>query len=83
MRAGRIALAAVGVALLLWGAWLMLSAQDFAQLFSVAVWLLAVVVVHDGLLTVASAVRHRLRPRTATTAPGGPAVTRDTDTADG
>lgn len=61
MRGGRFALAAVGIALLLWGAWLMLTQQDIAQLFSVAVWLIGVVVVHDGLLAVISAVRHRLR----------------------
>lgn len=61
MRGIRIALIVGGVLLLGWGAWLMLSRQDFAQLLSAAVWLAAVVVVHDGLLTAVSAVRHRLR----------------------
>ena len=64
MRGIRIALIVGGVLLLGWGAWLMLSRQDFAQLVSAALWLAAVVVVHDGFLAVASAARHRLR-RTA------------------
>lgn len=83
MRGGRFALVAVGAALLLWGAWLMLSEQDFAQLFSVAVWLVAVVVLHDGLLAVFSAARHRLRRQAAAPAPTGSGVSRETDPTDG
>lgn len=63
MRGIRFVVGAAGVALLLWGAWLLLSRQDLPQLFSVAVWLAAVVVVHDGTLAVLSALRHRLRSR--------------------
>lgn len=61
MRAARIVLAGAGVLLLGWGAWLLLSRQDLEQLFSVAVWLAGVVVVHDGLVAALSAVRHRMR----------------------
>ncbi|MFJ2370389.1 hypothetical protein [Microbacterium sp. NPDC087665] len=61
MRGIRIALVVGGVLLLGWGAWLMLSRQDVAQLLSAALWLGAVVVVHDGLLAAASAARHHLR----------------------
>ena len=42
---------------------LLLSRQDLPQLFGVAIWLAAVVVVHDGTLAVISALRHRLRAR--------------------
>ncbi|GAT71626.1 hypothetical protein [Microbacterium hydrocarbonoxydans] len=61
MRVARVATAAGGILMLGWGAWLLVSDQDPVQLLSVAVWLAAVVVVHDGGLTVASAIRHRLR----------------------
>lgn len=65
MRAVRIALGAAGVALALWGGWLLLTRQDFSQLFSVVLWLAAVVVVHDGALIVWSVLRARQRmPRT-------------------
>lgn len=63
MRGIRFAVGAAGAALLLWGAWLLLSRQDLPQLFGVAIWLAAVVVVHDGTLAVISALRHRLRAR--------------------
>lgn len=63
MRGIRFALVAAGALLLGWGAWLLLSRQDLEQLFSVAIWLAAVVVVHDGGLAVLSAARHRLRAR--------------------
>lgn len=63
MRAVRTALVIAGSLLLGWGAWLLLTRQDLDQLFSVAFWLAAVVVVHDGSLAAISAVRHRLRAR--------------------
>lgn len=63
MRGARTVLAAAGVLLLGWGVWLMLTRQDLDQLASVALWLIAVVVVHDGLVAVLSAVRHRRRKR--------------------
>lgn len=66
MRVARVALVILGVVMLLCGAWWMLTRQDLPQLFSVLVWLAAVVVVHDGLLSAASVVRHRLRPRSGT-----------------
>lgn len=61
MRGIRLVLIVGGALLLAWGAFLLLSRQDLGQLVSVALWLAAVVVLHDGLLTVVSAVRHRLR----------------------
>lgn len=63
MRGVRTVLAAAGVLLLGWGMWLMLTRQDLDQLVSVALWLIAVVVVHDGLVAVISAVRHRRQKR--------------------
>lgn len=68
MRGIRTLLVIAGVLLLGFGAWLLLSRQDIEQLFSVALWLAAVVVVHDGALAVFSAVRHRLRGRRSPTA---------------
>lgn len=70
MRAVRTALGAAGVALALWGGWLLFSRQDFSQLLSTAVWLAAVVVVHDGALTLWSVLRSR---RQVPGAPGLPA----------
>ncbi|MBT2483752.1 MULTISPECIES: hypothetical protein [unclassified Microbacterium] len=61
MRATRFVLAAAGALLLGWGIWLMLSRQDLDQLASAALWLIAVVVVHDGLVAAIGAVRHRRR----------------------
>lgn len=63
MRRVRIMLVILGAVLLLCGGWWLLTRQDLPQLVSVLVWLAAVVVVHDGLLSAASAVRHRLRHR--------------------
>ena len=63
MRGIRVVLIVAGALLRGRGAWLLLSRQDLAQLFSVALWLAAVVVVHDGLLAVLSAARHRVRGR--------------------
>lgn len=59
MRYIRPALLIAGGLVLVWGGWLLLSAQSIDQLFSVAVWLVAVVVVHDGLLAVISTAHHR------------------------
>lgn len=63
IRGIRVVLVVAGALLLGFGAWLLLSRQDIEQLFSVALWLAAVVVVHDGALAVVSAVRHRLLGR--------------------
>lgn len=60
MRYIRPALLIVGGLVLAWGGWFLLSAQSVDQLFSVAIWLVAVVVVHDGLLAAISAAHHRL-----------------------
>lgn len=61
MRALRSALILLGGALLVWGGWLLFSRQDVDQLLSVLIWLVAVVVLHDGILTLVSTVRHRRR----------------------
>lgn len=66
MRGARITLVVLGVVMLLCGGWWLLTRQDLPQLISVLVWLAAVVVVHDGLLSAASAVRHRLRRHSGT-----------------
>lgn len=63
MRYIRPVLLIAGGAALAWGGWLLFSAQSFGQLFSVAVWLVAVVVVHDGFLATLSAAHHRLTRR--------------------
>lgn len=57
----RGALIVIGVVLLGCGGWWLLTRQDLPQLVGVLIWLAAVVVVHDGLLSAASALRHRLR----------------------
>jgi hypothetical protein len=49
VRAARLALGALGVVGLLWGAWL-LSDDGFDQLRSTALWLVGVVVLHDAVL---------------------------------
>ncbi len=46
-RVGLILLGAVGMA---YGAWLLLSRQDLAQIVEVVIWLAAAVVIHDGIL---------------------------------
>lgn len=50
MRAARLALAASGVAAMGFGAVLLLTTQRFEQLLSLAAWLAAAIVVHDGIL---------------------------------
>jgi uncharacterized membrane protein YidH (DUF202 family) len=49
MRAARLALGALGVAGIVWGAWL-LSDDGFDRLMSTALWLAGVVVLHDFVL---------------------------------
>jgi hypothetical protein len=49
VKAARRALGALGVAGMLWGAWL-LSDDGFDQLRSTALWLVGVVVLHDAVL---------------------------------
>lgn len=64
MKALRIGLVAVGVLAVGWGCWLMMSRQDLEQLLSAVVWLIAVVVVHDGsvaALSVAGLGRRKTR----------------------
>lgn len=70
MRGIRFAVGAAGAALLLWGAWLLLSRQDLPQLFGVAIWLAAVVVVHDGTLAV---IQRATAPPAGAAAPAPPA----------
>ena len=63
----RIVIGAVGVVVGVFGAWLLLSRQDLDQLTSAAIWLVAGVVLHDGVLAVATlalaAIALRLLPR--------------------
>ncbi|MBA3781149.1 MAG: hypothetical protein H0X12_04750 [Nocardioides sp.] len=47
----RLALIGLGTLVGVYGAWLLLSRQDFDQLRSVAVWLVAGVLLHDVLLS--------------------------------
>ncbi len=47
----RTALAAVGAALILYGAWLVLSRQDPGQWFEVGIWLGVGVVAHDAAIS--------------------------------
>lgn len=61
MKALRVTLVVSGGAVLAWGCWLLLTGQTIDQLLSVALWLIAVVVVHDGSLALVSALRHRFR----------------------
>lgn len=63
MRYVRPALIVAGALGLAWGGWLLFSTQSVDQLFSVALWLLAVVVVHDGAVATISAAHHRLTVR--------------------
>ncbi len=48
---GRIAIGAVGVVLMAYGAVLALTRQDPSQLFEILVWFAAGLLVHDGLIT--------------------------------
>lgn len=56
MRAARLAIGAIGVVVGGFGAWLLLTRQDLDQLTNAAVWLAAGVVLHDGLLAIATLV---------------------------
>lgn len=49
MKAARIALGALGVAGIVWGAWLV-SDDGFDKLQSTALWLVGVVLLHDAVL---------------------------------
>ena len=74
MRPLRIALGGLGAAVGAFGGWLLLSRQDLDQLTNAATWLVAGVVLHDGVLAlltlVVAAVVLPLLPRPAR----GPAV---------
>jgi hypothetical protein len=67
MKAARLAVAALGVLAGGYGAWLLLSRLDLAQLTSAAIWLASGVVLHDFVLTpvvlVVVAVTARVAPR--------------------
>ena len=56
MRAARLAIGAVGVVVGVFGAWLLFTRQDLDQLTNAAIWLAAGVVLHDGLLAIATLV---------------------------
>ena len=66
MRAARLTLGALGVAGLIWGAWL-LSDDGLDRLRSTALWLVGVVVLHDAVLApvvvVLGVVATRMIPR--------------------
>jgi hypothetical protein len=70
----RTGIGAVGVVVGAFGAWLLLTRQDLDQLVDAAVWLVAGVLLHDGVLAVATlligALVLPLLPRVAR----GPAV---------
>jgi ABC-type branched-subunit amino acid transport system permease subunit len=70
----RWAIGTVGVALGGYGAWLLLSRQDPDRLVDVAVWLVAGVLLHDGVLAVATLVIGALVLRLLPRAARGPAV---------
>lgn len=67
MSAARGALAALGLAVLGWGAWLLLSTQHLAQLRSAGLWVAGGVLVHDAVLAPATllltAAAARVLPR--------------------
>ncbi|MCW2791983.1 MAG: hypothetical protein JWO76_1081 [Nocardioides sp.] len=67
MRATRAAVGALGVLAGAYGAWLLLSRQDLAQLTNAALWLASGVVLHDFVLApvvlVVVAVVARVAPR--------------------
>jgi hypothetical protein len=64
----------IGVLLAGYGAWLLLSRQDPDQLVDAAVWLVAGVLLHDGVLAVATLVIGALVLPLLPTAARGPAV---------
>ncbi|WP_300405364.1 hypothetical protein [Nocardioides sp.] len=67
----RSALGVLGFLVGVYGAYLLLSRQDFDQLLSAAIWLAGGVVVHDGLIALAAlglaAIGARLLPSVART----------------
>jgi hypothetical protein len=54
MMATRIVLGAVGVVVGTFGTWLLLTRQDLDQLVDAAVWLAVGVILHDGVLAIAT-----------------------------
>lgn len=56
MRVARIALLGVGVAAMAFGVVLLLATQRFDQLLSLAAWLAAAIVVHDGVIAPATTI---------------------------
>ena len=63
----RMGIGAIGVGIGVFGAWMLWSRQDFDQLTSAAIWLAVGVVLHDGVLAIATlalaAVALRILPR--------------------
>jgi hypothetical protein len=70
----RAAIGAVGVVIGLFGAWFLLTRQDLDQLTSAAVWLVAGVVLHDGLIATVTLVVAAVAPRLLPRASRAPAV---------
>jgi hypothetical protein len=62
MKATRIALGTIGVVVGAFGAWLLLTRQDLEQLVDAAVWLVTGVLLHDGVLAVATLLMAALVP---------------------
>jgi hypothetical protein len=56
MRTTRIVIGAIGLVVGAFGIWLLLSRQDIDQLVDAAVWLAAGVILHDGVLAIATLV---------------------------
>jgi hypothetical protein len=76
MRAGmlRTGIGAVGVVAGTFGAWMLWSRQDLDQLTSAATWLVAGVVLHDGVLAIATLVLAAIALRLLPPASRAPAV---------
>ncbi|MGF6822641.1 hypothetical protein M2317_001548 [Microbacterium sp. ZKA21] len=55
----RVVLAALGIGVMLWGGWLLVSTQRPDQLLNLAVWLAAAVIAHDFVLVPAITVLRR------------------------
>jgi len=54
MRTTRVVVGTIGVVVGAFGVWLLLSRQDVDQLVDAAVWLAAGVILHDGVLAIAT-----------------------------
>jgi len=70
----RVLLGALGVAVGLYGAWLLLDRQETAQVVEVAVWFLVGVLVHDAVVAPLALLAGAALPRLLPVAARGPAV---------